>query len=796
MRLPMPMRFLFLLLCACCGMPSLAQAAPELPPGFSLAAVASQLDFPTHIAWLPDGTMLVLEKKGIVKAFNNGAMQVAADLSGSTNDYWDRGMLGMAVDPDFANKPYLYLNRVFDNNSSKYTGTKTSQLVRITLDANRQMVPGSTVVLVGSATPTRCDDLPVTADCVPADSSTHSVGDVLFGPDGSLYASYGDASEFAFNDPVSLRAQQLDSLAGKVLHIDRNGLGLPGNPFYTGNARDNRSKIFAYGLRNPWRLALNRQTGSVYIADVGSDYFEEINVGLAGANYGWPCYEGERLRDKAEFKADCDTLYALVAQGRARVRSPLAGWLHNQNGAAIVGGTFVTAPFYPASLRGSYIYADYVSRSVNTLRTDSKDKLIGPPSNFAKGMQGSVAFAEGPDGQVYIVQIADDSNNPGTGNILRLDYQAAQQNGDCGAGQFKAEYFNGRELAGVPVLANCEGAPLSHQWGLGSPGAGLGVDDFSVRWTGSFHFDAGDYLFQASSDDGVRVFVDGSAIISGWQDQGTTAFQAIASITEGNHVVRVEYYEHFAVAAMSASWARTSSNNTPPRVSVASPAGHSLVAVGATVNLEGSAVDAEDGPIADNKLQWNVVIQHCAANGCHSHFLQQFTGGRASFTFPDHGNDQYYLEATLIATDSRGLQGSQKFRLDPDRSTGSCPDYLFKGDYFNNKTMSGVPTAIHCSYEVNFSWPTGAPAPGITADNFSARYTRNLPLEAGNYQFTVTGDDGLRFYLDGELLIDAWKDQAATSYTAARTLNAGYHSLRLEYYEATEAASIKLSWTK
>ncbi len=786
-----------IILSACLGMalPAPGQAAPQLPPNFALATVQERLNFPVQVAWLPDGTMLVLEKRGVLKGFSNGSMHIVADLSESTNDYWDRGMLGMAVDIDFANNRLLYLNRVFENNTTKYAGTKTSQLVRIVLDSSNRMVPGSMLALLGTATPSSCEDVAMTADCIPADSSTHSVGDVIAAPDGTLYVSNGDGSDFAFNDPVSMRAQWLDSLAGKVLRIDRNGRGLPGNPHFTGNANDNRSKVLAHGLRNPWRLALNRQTGSLYIADVGSDYFEEINVGVAGSNYGWPCYEGQKKRELYAFREGCDPLYEQVAQGRASVRAPLSGWLHNGDGAAIIGGTFISGLSYPASLRGTYIYGDYVSQTLRTLRTDGNDRLMGAPANFASGMTGAVAMAEGPDGKLYIVQVADANNNPDSGNILRLDYEAPVQ-GDCGPGQFKAEYFNGRALAGAPLLTQCDGAVLNKQWGLGSPGAGVPADNFSARWTGSFPFDGGRYRFRASADDGVRVLVDGVVVASGWQDQGYTSYQGVATLAAGMHTVTVEYYDQGAIAALAVNWSKEDGNSTPPLVSIAKPLGHSLVPVGATVMLDGSAIDAAGGPIDPAALQWNIVIQHCGANGCHSHFLQQIRGATGSFAFPDHGNDQYYVEATLIATDSTGAQGSKTFRLDPDRSTETCGIALFKGVYFNNKTMSGPPIATHCATQIDFSWPTGAPAPGITTDNFSVRYTRDLPLEAGNYVFTVTGDDGVRFYVDGELLIDSWKDQSATTHTAARTLTAGDHSLRLEFYEATEEALIRLNWTK
>ncbi len=798
MRPCIAMRMHLLWTCLLAMLAGPCMAAPDLPPNYSLAPVIGHLNFPTQLAWLPDGTLLIAEKRGVLQAVRNGTLQVAADLSASTNDYWDRGMLGLAVDPDFANNHFVYLNRVHETNASQYAGSKTSQVLRLALDSEARMVDASLVVLVGTQSPLRCNDLPAGADCIPADSSTHSVGDLMFGADGNLYVSNGDASEFNFNDPASLRAQDLDSLSGKVLRVDRNGQGVRGNPFFSGQPNDNRSKVFAYGLRNPWRLAINPLSNSVLIADVGSDFFEELNIGLAGANYGWPCYEGEHQRDLYAFKTACDALYAQVGLRQARVQGPLTGWLHNGKGAAIIGGAVVTGGAYPSSLRGSYLFGDYVSQVLSTVRLDAGDQLSAPVTPFASGFDGIVAIRQGPDGKLYLVQIADASNQPGTGSILRLDYQVPLSNGDCGKGMFKAEYFNGRDFTVPATFTDCEGAPIAHQWGLDAPVDGVAADNFSVRWSGVFHFDGGDTLFQASADDGVRIRLDGATILDGWHDQALTTYRAIVPVAAGDHAITVEYYDQGAIAEIAVNWAPAGGLNLAPVVSIAQPAGHRLVPIGATVQLQGSATDAEDGVLDAAHLQWNLVIQHCADNDCHSHFLQQIAGGSGSFTFPDHGNDQYYVEASLIATDSKGSQSSKTYRLDPDRSTEQCADStLFKGVYFNNKTLSGPPIATHCSTMVDFYWPTGAaPAPGITDDNFSARYTRDLPLDAGNYVFTVTGDDGVRFYLDGELLIDAWYDQAATAHTAARTLNAGMHTMRLEYYEATEDALIRLNWTK
>jgi hypothetical protein len=156
----------------------------------------------------------------------------------------------------------------------------------------------------------------------------------------------------------------------------------------------------------------------------------------------------------------------------------------------------------------------------------------------------------------------------------------------------------------------------------------------------------------------------------------------------------------------------------------------------------------------------------------------------------------YYVELTLLATDSAGLRGSRTVRLNPDRAGVTCLSSQFKAEYFNNKTLAGLPVVTNCVDAVDFNWPTGSPAAGVNADNFSARYTAARTFTAGTYRFSVTGDDGVRLYVDNVLQINGWKDQAATTYTKDLVLTAGSHSLRLEFYDATEDAVVKLAWVK
>jgi N-acetylmuramoyl-L-alanine amidase len=120
--------------------------------------------------------------------------------------------------------------------------------------------------------------------------------------------------------------------------------------------------------------------------------------------------------------------------------------------------------------------------------------------------------------------------------------------------QYKAEYFNNRDLNGVPVVTRCENWPINHDWGNGSPASTVNADNFSVRWTGTAYFNAGTYTFRATADDGVRVWLDGSLLIDAWRDQGATTYESTRQVSAGNHTIKMEYYENGGGALAAFAW--------------------------------------------------------------------------------------------------------------------------------------------------------------------------------------------------------------------------------------------------
>src|SRR6185437_14612764 len=149
---------------------------------------------------------------------------------------------------------------------------------------------------------------------------------------------------------VALRAQDVNSLGGKVLHITRNGLGVPSNPFFNGNPKDNRSKVWATGLRNPFRLARDPQSGALVTGDVGSHRFDEIDVVHRGADLGWPCYEADVHHPPYASSSFCKRFYA-------RSKSSLTWPVKTEPSTTVtVGGAFLPKGL-AGDVHGTYLFA-------------------------------------------------------------------------------------------------------------------------------------------------------------------------------------------------------------------------------------------------------------------------------------------------------------------------------------------------------------------------------------------------------------------------------------------------------
>ena len=430
--------------------------AQTLPANFELVRVASGLNLGVGFASAADGTLFIAEKGGVVRVLRNGALLPApfVDLSAEVNNTSDRGLLGIALHPSFPAQPYVYLLYTYDPPETQgqgglpgpdQGGARVARLLRLSADANaghNVALAGSGQVLLGTQSvwanignPSGRNDYSrpscqsggvYTRDCIPADELSHTIGTVTFGPDGLLYVSSGDGCDYNTAQTACTRALDLDSLAGKILRIDPlTGAAPASNPFHDGDAQSNRSKVFQLGVRNPFRIAFDAPTGALYIGDVGWNTWEEINRGAAGANFGWPCYEGNDAGNLAQPSyTNMARCAALRSSGEPIVR-PLHAYNHAGTSSSVQVGDVYRGESYPALYRGSLFYTDYNKNELRFLTFDAARNVTGSQL-FAGGLGGMVQVSSDPISKDLFIMRIQTSGAGATGAIERLRYVAPE----------------------------------------------------------------------------------------------------------------------------------------------------------------------------------------------------------------------------------------------------------------------------------------------------------------------------------------------------------------------------------
>jgi len=577
--------------------------------GFSQEIIASGLNIPTAFTFLPDGRILIAEKDGIVRVVKDGQLlsQPFINLRTRVNAYGDRGLVAIAADPNFATNKYVYLMYTYENNASQPDGAKTGRLSRVTAVGDVAS-PSSEVVILGRSVGESCKNFAVGTDCIPHDAAEHIGGDIKFASDGTMFVSIGESAPSSTVHNDALRAQDLNSLAGKIVRITTSGQGLPNNPFWTGNANHIRSKVWNYGLRNPFRLNVRPGTDIPYIGDVGWRSWEEINVGLAGANLGWPCYEGNGRQAGYEPKPVCQQLYS-----QGTVRPPLVAYprirLEGSEGSAAVGGLFYTGVAYPAKYRDAYFYADFGQGWIRYLKVTTSDTLVsGSIQDFALGADGPVALDVGRDGNLYYIAIS-------TGELRRIRYGSGNTPPTAVAAATPTAGLAPLTVRFSSVGSNDpDGDPLQYRWDFGD-GSSSTIANPSHTYTIN------------------GIFLARLTVTDGRGGTGT----ATASIVVGNR---------------------------PPNATISKPLSLLQYKVGDVIAYAGSATDPEQGTLTGIALSWQVVLHHCPEDGCHEHPFRSSTGASGSFTIPDHGDDTFF-EIILTAKDSGGLTSTKSVTLQP-----------------------------------------------------------------------------------------------------------------------------------
>jgi glucose/arabinose dehydrogenase len=317
----------------------------------------------TAFAQAPDGRLFVAEQGGALRVVKNGALLPTPFHTFTVDSAGERGLLGVAFHPNFTMNGYVY---VYYTSPSGGSHNRISRLV-----ASGDVSAGVETVIA---------DLPVLSTT----ATNHNGGAIHFGADGKLYAGVGE-------NGTGTRAQDLNDPFGKILRFNEDGSIPNDNPFCT-TAGTLACAVWAYGLRNPFTFAVQPATGVIHINDVGEGTWEEIDVAGAGLNYGWPNSEGPTVA--AGYTAP---LFTYKHSAASPAGSGTGGFF---TGNAIAGGAFYPSTgAFPASYRGNYFFADYVSKWIARLDPANGNAAYA----FANIAGNPVDMLVGSDGALYVL---------------------------------------------------------------------------------------------------------------------------------------------------------------------------------------------------------------------------------------------------------------------------------------------------------------------------------------------------------------------------------------------------------
>jgi glucose/arabinose dehydrogenase len=664
--------------------PGMAHAA-NLPAGFQDTTLPFEgishagLNEPTALRFAPDGKVFVAQRTGQILVYDSvtdSTPTVFADLRVPVYDNGDRGILGLALDPHFSERPYVYVLYTYNHvlgepgAAPKWVGAQPEGdpcPKPPSADVDACPVSGRLVRLTANG------DHAVEAGGAPAEKvlvedwcqqfSSHSIGDLQFGPEGALFASGGDGASFTSADygqfgwpqknqcgdpPVakggeqkpptafggSLRSQNIESLDGSVIRINpESGEGLPDNPMAT-SLNANARRTIAYGFRNPFRFAIDPQTSEVYVDNVGWDTYEEIDrfstVPDPAYNSGWPCYEGPGINPAFQ-SLELDACEALYEQPGSTA-PPFFYYQHSApvtledpcptGGSAITGNAIYAGSAFPASYDGALFFADSVRGCLYVMfpgEDGRPDPATVMPFLTGGGYPG-VDLEEGPEGSLYYTVLFEGGEyTPDSGSIHRIAYSSGNQ----------------------------------------PPVARLSADKEFGSTPLEVHFDA------SSSTD-----ADGEALSYEWDLEGTGSFDAPSQTaktkteifsTSVNHTVAVRVTDE--QGASSVDRVTVYPGDTPPDPEILAPLATHKWHVGEAIQFEGVA-HHEGADLPSTSLGWSSRLFHCPS-ACHAHPLQAFPAvDSGTVVAPDHDYPSH-IDLTLTATDARGLSASTTVSLQP-----------------------------------------------------------------------------------------------------------------------------------
>jgi glucose/arabinose dehydrogenase len=742
---------------------SLPSFAATLPTGFTETQLARGIVRPTAMTLAPDGRIFVCEQTGALRVVKDGQLLPDPFVTVPVFSEGERGLVGVTVDPDFPATPYVYLY---------YTATSPvvhNRVSRFTAQGDKAVKKSEVAIL----------DLPQLAKPI------HNSGTMHFGPDGYLYIAVGE-------NAVPENAQSLANPLGKILRIAKDGTIPADNPFYDRTLGVARA-IWAMGLRNPFSFSFQRGTGRMFINDVGNKTWEEIDDGIAGANYGWPVTEGPT--------------------SDPRFQAPLYAYRHgpsSETGCAISGGVFYSPeePQFPDSFLGTYLFSDFCSGWIR--RFDPATRTV---TGFATAIGGPIGLQVGDDGSLYYLAYED-------GTVSRIGYT-----GDP-APHISAEPQDLIVSVGAPATFAVTATgkpPLRYQWrrdGADIPGATTPTYTLASPALSDDHagFDvvvsnnqgsamSRKAMLRVTSDRTPEAPITAPAPDLLYQGGQVIAYAGKGSDPEDGDLPasaftwRVDFHhlDHLHPFLPDTPGAAEGSFTIPTIGETSTEVWYRIhLTVKDSAGLTASTFVDVKPKTARMTFQTEPAGLQIALDGQPrtTPFTEPGVVGIArSLSAPSPqtlGGKTYdfvsWSDGTPAAHDlptpATDTTYTASFQARPPAAHGLL------ATYFDDRDLTKL-VLTRVDPRVDFDWKLGSPAPGIAPDTFSVRWTGKVTAKAtGVHTFTLRADNGARLWLNGDLLIDTG---GATRGRIVLTAGKSY-DLKLEYFENKGTANVALLW--